>query len=162
MSRTRFIAAVTLVVLLVGGLIASTTSGFESYKAAPKQHVAAAVPTPSKSVTYLTDLPVSMMSIDTNKGIYYLGVGSGILTSWNYGIKSVSRDGTLNQEFVIYLDAGQFKEFQGMGGNVGPITEAQAEDLSYYAVIYSQRLIISELEAGRHKPNITFSTVIRP
>lgn len=160
MSRRRILAAVAAVALTVGGgglTVFNTLEGNQT----PATHAVVASPTAKPSVKYLADLPISMMSINSQKGIYYLGVGSGILTSWDYGAKSVSKNGTLNQEFLIFLDQRQLKEFQAMDGNVGPITEAQAEALSYYAVIYSQRLTISELKAGHPMPNITFRVVLK-
>jgi hypothetical protein len=159
MSHKRIVAIIAIV-LTVGGLATYSASAFESHQVSKPQTIIMPHREESGHI-YLDNLPLSMMSIDPEKGIYYLGVGSGILASWDYGTKSTSEDRTLNQEFIVFLDKQQLKEFQAMGGGLGPITELQAESLSYYVVIYSQRLTISELEAGHPKPKVTFTAALR-
>jgi|GEM_PF-4124692 len=160
MFRKRFLAAAAIVLIVAGSLTAYSTS-VETPKSQVTVTSSASPEAGSKSATYLADLSPSLVSIDPEKGIYYLSVESGILASWDYGTKSIAKDGTLSQEFVITLNERQLKEFQAAGGNVGPITEWQAEGLSYYAVIYSLRLTVDELEAGHPKPNITFTAVLK-
>ena len=153
MSRSRILAVAIIVILGVVGLIASDVL-HGSTKAVPSV-------TATSTATHLDKLPVSMASIDSAKGIYYLGVGSGVLTSWGEGAKSVAKDGSISQQFIVYLTPRQAQEFKAMGGSLGPITADQAEMLSYDVVIYSQRLTISELKAGHPEPHITFAAVLR-